>query len=135
MAQEKNLTAETRVEARAYPIAEPKSSTLAFASVSIDGKFAVNGIRVVSGENGLFVAMPQTRDSKGDWRDVCFPVTAELRRQIGDAVLGEYAASLDSMVEKRESAIEKMREAARSIKERPPAAKEKSPGKAADAEL
>ena len=95
----------------------------------------MNGIRVVSGENGLFVAMPQTRDSKGDWRDVCFPVTAELRRQIGDAVLGEYAASLDSMVEKRESAIEKMREAARSIKERPPAAKEKSPGKAADAEL
>jgi stage V sporulation protein G len=136
MAQEKNLTAaETKVEARAYPIAEPKSNTLAFASVNIDDKFAINGIRVVSGENGLFVAMPQTRDNKGDYRDVCFPVTAELRKQIGDTVLSEYAAALDTMVEKRESTIAQMRETARSIKERPPAVKDKAPGKATGAEL
>jgi stage V sporulation protein G len=118
MAQEQNIT-DTKIEARAYPIAEPKSNTLAFASVNIDDKFAVSGIRIVSGENGLFVAMPQTRDNRGDWRDVCFPVTKELRQQISDTVLSEYANALDAIVEQRESTVAKMRETARSLKERP----------------
>jgi stage V sporulation protein G len=127
MAQEQSMTT-TKVEARAYPIAEPKNNTMAFASVNIDEKFAVNGIRVVSGENGLFVAMPQTRDSRGDWRDVCFPVTKELRQQISDTVLDEYAGALDALAEKRESTVAKMRETSRSLKERP--APEKTPEKA-----
>jgi stage V sporulation protein G len=125
MAQEQN-TAATKIEARAYPIAEPKGATLAFASINIDDKFAVNGIRVVNGEKGLFAAMPQTRDNKGDYRDVCFPVTADLRQQINDVVLTEYAAALDAMVVKRESTVEKLRDAARAVKERPAPAKDKT---------
>jgi stage V sporulation protein G len=122
MAQEQNIAA-TKVEARVYPIAEPKNNTMAFASVNIDEKIAINGIRVVKGENGLFVAMPQTRDNRGDYRDVCFPVTKELYQQISDTVLGEYANALDALVEKRESTVAKMRETARSLKERPAPAK------------
>jgi stage V sporulation protein G len=133
MAQEKTTT--TKIEARAYPIAEPKNNTVAFAGLNIDDKFAINGVRVISGENGLFVAMPQTRDNRGEWRDVCFPVTKELRHQISDTVLSEYAKALEEMVEKRESTVAKMRETARSLKERP--APEKTPEKArrAGAEL
>jgi len=118
----------TKIEARAYPIAEPKSNTLAYASINIDDKFAVNGIRVVSGEKGSFVAMPQTRDSKGDYRDVCFPVTKELRQQISDAVMAEYSNALDTMVTKKESTVAKLREAATSAKEHaaPVPAKDKS---------
>jgi len=127
MAQEK--TATTKVEARAYPIAEPKGNTVAFASVTIDDKFAVHGIRVVKGEKGPFVAMPQTRDAKGDYRDVCFPTTAELRKQISETVLTEYAVALDALVAKRESTVEQLREAARAAKERP--APEKAPDRAA----
>jgi stage V sporulation protein G len=121
MAQEQNTAAATKLDARAYPIAEPKSNTLAYASITIDGKFAVSGIRVVNSGNGPFVAMPQTRDSKGDYRDLCFPVTKELRQQISDAVLSEYAAALDAMVTKRESTVEKLRDAAKAAKERPAA--------------
>ena len=135
MPQEK--TATTKVEARAYPIAEPKSSTVAFASVTIDDKFAVHGIRVVSGEKGPFVAMPQTRDAKGEWRDLAFPVTVELRKQISDTVLTEYAAALDELVAKRESTVDKLREAARAAKERPAPAvsREKVVHRSAGAEL
>ena len=126
----------TKIEARAYPIADPKSSTVAYVSVNIDDKFAVNGIRVVSGENGLFVAMPQTRDSKGEYRDVCFPVTKELRQQLTDAVLGEYAAAFDAMVVQRESTVKNMRETARTLKDRPaPAAAKEISAKHAGAEL
>ena len=109
----------TKIEARAYPIADPKSSTVAYASVNIDDKFAVNGIRVVNGEKGLFVAMPQTRDNKGEYRDICFPVTKELRQQLSDTVLNEYAHALDAMVEQKESTVAKLREAASAAKDRP----------------
>ena len=135
MPQEKDTA--TKVEARAYPIAEPKGNTVAFASVTIDGKFAVNGLRVVSGEKGPFVAMPQTRDTKGEYRDVCFPTTAELRKQISDIVLNEYAAALDTLVAKRESTVDKLREAARAAKERPAPAvsRDKAAHRSAGAEL
>ena len=135
MPQEKETP--TKVEARAYPIAEPKGNTVAFASVTIDDKFAVHGIRVVNGEKGPFVAMPQTRDNKGEFRDLCFPTTASLRKQISDTVLTEYAAALDELVAKRESTVDKLREAARAAKERPAPTvnREKSAYKSAAAEL
>jgi stage V sporulation protein G len=108
-----------KLDVRAYPIAEPKGNVMAYASITINDMFAVNNIRVVNSEKGLFVAMPQTRDKRGDFRDVCFPVTAELRKQISDAVLNEYTAALDTLVTKRESTVEKLRDAARTAKERP----------------
>ena len=125
----------TKIEARAYPIAEPKSKTLAFASINIDDKFAVNGIRIVNGEKGPFVAMPQTRDNRGDFRDVCFPVTKELREQINNTVLAEYSVALDSLVTQKESTVEKLRAAATAAKERPAPMKEKAAAKHAGAEL
>ena len=128
---------DTKVDARAYPIAEPKGNTVAFASVTIDEKFAVHGIRVVNGEKGPFVAMPQTRDNRGEYRDICFPTTAELRKQISDRVMTEYAAALDDLVAKRESTVDKLREAATAAKERsaPVVNRDKAAHKSASTEL
>jgi len=114
-----NTENNVKLDVRAYPIAEPKNNVVAFAGVTINDMFAVNNIRVVNSEKGLFVAMPQTRDKSGEYRDVCFPVTSELRKQISDAVLNEYATELDALVTKRESTVEKLRDAARAAKERP----------------
>jgi len=132
MAQE----TDTKIEARVYPIAEPKKETLAFASIAIDDKFVVSGIRVVSGQNGPFMSMPQTTDTNGKYRDLCFPLTNELRQQIIDTVLAEYSVALDALVTKKESTVEKLRAAATAVKARPAAAavKEKS-AKHAGAEL
>ena len=135
MPQEKTET--TKVEARAYPIAEPKGNTVAFASVTIDDKIAVHGLRVVNAEKGLFVAMPQTRDAKGEYRDIAFPLTASLRKQMNDTVLSEYAIALDALVVKRESTVDRLREAAKAVKERPAPAvgREKTAHRSAGAEL
>ena len=129
MANEQGAPVATKIDARAYPIAEPKNSTVAYASVNIDEKFAVNGIRVVNSEKGLFVAMPQTRDNRGEYRDICFPITKELRQQISDTVLNEYAAALDVLVEQRESTVAKLREAANAAKGRPSPDKSKEAAK------
>lgn len=80
-----------KLDVRIYPVREPKGNLLSFASVTINDCFAVNGVKVTSGEKGLLVNMPSTKDSKGKYRDVCFPVTAEFRQQINRTVLEEYS--------------------------------------------
>ena len=90
-------------DVRAYPIDEPQKNTLAFASVAfkVDGKdlAAIRGIRVVdSEEKGPFVSMPQSKDKDGEYHDIAFPLTKELRDELSAAVLDETyrQAGLDS---------------------------------------
>jgi stage V sporulation protein G len=79
------------LEVRAFPLTSSKNNLLAFASVTLGGCFAVNGVQIFNGKNGVFVSMPSTKDSKGEYRDVCFPITAEFRSVLHEAVLAEYA--------------------------------------------
>ena len=81
-------------------------SLLATASVTLGGCFAVQGIQVREGKNGVFVSMPQRKDVKGRYHDVCFPTTAEMRRAINAAVLGEYERTAPS----RASVLDALRE-------------------------
>lgn len=71
-------------------------SLLATASVTLGGCFAVCGIQVREGKNGVFVSMPQRKDANGKYHDVCFPTTAEMRQAINAAVLGEYECTAPS---------------------------------------
>jgi len=75
-------TSEINMTARAFPLDEPKGNLLGSASVTINGGFAVNGIKVVQGEHGPFVAMPSSKGSDGKYRDICFPTTKEGREQL-----------------------------------------------------
>lgn len=62
----------------------------AYASATIDGCFAVRGIKVVEGgRDGLFVSMPSRKTVDG-YKEVCFPVTAEFRDQLHNAVMDAY---------------------------------------------
>lgn len=62
----------------------------AMASITIDNSFAVNGIKVIEGKNGLFIAMPNRKRMNGEYADICFPITAEARQQITNEILKEY---------------------------------------------
>ena len=108
---------------------------MAFASVTINDMFAVNNIRVVNSEKGLFVAMPQVKDNKGEYRDICFPVTADLRKQMNEAILGAYAAEKEKAPPAKESTAEKLRESTKDAKVQPAKAGEKSAPKKSDPEL
>ena len=91
-------------------------SLLATASVTLGGCFAVCGIQVREGKNGVFVSMPQRKDAKGEYRDICFPTTAEMRQAINAAVLGEYERTVQKshsraeQTEKRDSVLGALRE-------------------------
>jgi stage V sporulation protein G len=81
-----------KLDVRVYPLDEPKGATLAFANVGIDDMVAISGIRVVQGEKGAFVTMPQSQDKDGNYHDIAFPVNGELRKEMNKAVLAEYNA-------------------------------------------
>lgn len=75
----------------------PKNNLLAFASVKIADCFVVDNIKIVAGDKGLFVNMPSAQDSKGKFHDVCFPVTADFRQQLQNAILEGYTAAVEKV--------------------------------------
>ena len=59
------------------------------ASVVIDGCFRVNDIKILSGDNGLFIGMPSKK--RGDInRDIAHPLNQETRDKFVKAILEEY---------------------------------------------
>ena len=61
------------------------------AQVTLNDQFVINGLRIMDGENGLFVSYPTDPFYKGDdLRSVCFPITRQLREHIENCVLEKY---------------------------------------------
>ena len=81
---------------RVRPIA-PKDNLIGFASVTINNCFVIDGIKVCSGANGLYVNMPSMQDASGKWRDICKPLTSDFRKQLTDAVVEGYGAAIEKM--------------------------------------
>ena len=68
---------------------------LAKASIVLNDQFQIRGLRIMEGENGLFVGYPNDPFYKGDFRSICFPMKRQLREHIENCVLEKYKASLD----------------------------------------
>lgn len=64
----------------------------AIASITINEAFVVHDVRIIDGNNGLFVAMPSKRTSDGEFRDIAHPINSKTREIIQDAVIKEYEA-------------------------------------------
>ena len=79
-----------KLDVRVYPLDNPQGSTKAFANVGIEDLVAISGVRVVSGEKGDFVAMPQSKDKDGNFHDIAFPINSDLRKELNKAVLDQY---------------------------------------------
>lgn len=69
----------------------------AIASITIDNEFVVHDIRVIDGNNGMFVAMPSKRTPDGEFRDIAHPISSSTREKIQAAVLEEYARTDDDV--------------------------------------
>lgn len=74
----------------------------AFVSITFDDAFVVRGLKVIEGNNGLFVAMPSRRRKDGEFRDIAHPINNEMRSLIEDAVMAEYRRELAREAEQGE---------------------------------
>ena len=62
------------------------------ASVLLDDCFAVHDIRIIEGDNGLFIAMPSRKTANGEYKDVAHPISPEFRNELQDKILAEFNA-------------------------------------------
>ncbi|MDE0582826.1 MULTISPECIES: septation regulator SpoVG [Planococcus] len=70
----------------------------AIASITLDNEFVVHDIRVIDGNDGLFVAMPSKRTPDGEFRDIAHPINSGTRNKLQEAVLVAYEQSEEQAV-------------------------------------
>ena len=75
---------------RVRVVEKENSKMRGFASVTIDDQFVVHDIRILEGDNGLFLAMPSKQIAPGEYRDIAHPINADARKLFTDAILTEY---------------------------------------------
>ena len=76
-----------------------ESKLKAVASITFDGEFVVHDIKIIEGQNGLFIAMPSRKMGEGDFRDIAHPLTSETRNRIKEAIFQEYDKMLEEQVD------------------------------------
>ena len=65
------------------------------ASVLLDDSFAVHDIRIIEGDNGLFIAKPSRKTATGGYRDIAHPINPEVRAMFEEAILEAYEKAED----------------------------------------
>jgi len=73
-------------------IEKENSRMKGIASVLIDDCFAVHDIRIIEGDNGLFIAMPSRKTATGGYRDTAHPINQETRKIFADTIIEAYYA-------------------------------------------
>lgn len=66
----------------------------AIVSITFDEVFVVHDVKVIEGQNGLFVAMPSRKMADGAFRDIAHPISQEVRDAIQAEVMKYYEAAL-----------------------------------------
>ncbi|GAA0078543.1 septation regulator SpoVG [Clostridium sp. CTA-5] len=59
-------------------------------SVTFDNEFVVHDIKVIEGQNGLFIAMPSRKTPNGEFKDIAHPISMEAREKIQSEILNAY---------------------------------------------
>jgi len=82
-------------EVKVFPIENEEERLKAFATVTFDDCFIVRDLKVINGNEGLFVAMPSKKRKDGKYRDVAHPLNNETRETIESAILRAYESELE----------------------------------------
>lgn len=71
----------------------------AIVSITFENEFVVHDIKVIEGQNGLFIAMPSRKTPDGEFKDIAHPINTDTREKIQNAILEEYDRVKNSEVE------------------------------------
>ncbi len=76
----------------------------AIATITFDDCFVVRDIKVIDGQNGLFVAMPSRKSADGQFRDVAHPIRQDFRDVIESKIIDVFKNLPDETPEEVERA-------------------------------
>ncbi len=89
------------IKSTVHLIKNAENSLKAMVDVNLNDEFVIKGIKVLEGEKGLFVAMPQRKVGK-DFEQSFFPITKESREQLHQSVLESYEQKIAEQAQKTE---------------------------------
>ena len=62
----------------------------AIVSITFDNEFVVHDIKIIEGQNGLFIAMPSRKTPDGEFKDIAHPINTDTREKIQSSILKAY---------------------------------------------
>ena len=69
----------------------------AYVTVTFESCFVVHNVKVIQGENGVFIAMPSRRTKNGEYKDVAHPINSEFRARLQELILEAYEKAGDDL--------------------------------------
>jgi len=80
-------------QVRVFPVEDEKLK--AFVSVIFDDCFVVSDIKIIEGQQGLFISMPSKKRKNGTFRDIAHPLNNETRRRFEEEIIASYRDMLE----------------------------------------
>src|SRR5476651_2617118 len=90
-------------EVKVFPVHEDKLK--AYVTIIFDNCFVVRDLKIISGNTGLFVAMPSKKRKDGTFRDIAHPLNAEMRSSIEKKILLVYESELKAVSESAQKSM------------------------------
>jgi len=84
-------------EVKIYPVNEERLK--AYVTITIDEVFVVRDLKIIRGNEGLFVAMPSKKRKDGQFKDIAHPLNQETRTEMEQAIFDAYEKEIRSMGE------------------------------------
>lgn len=79
----------------------------AFAAIILADCFKINGLKIIEGKTGLFVAMPSRKTREGAFQDIAHPINSATRAYVERVVLRAYRSEGgDSVAAARELGLD-----------------------------
>ena len=78
-----------KVTAKVFLPKKEMGNLKAFASLTIEDKIVITGLKLVEGKNGMFINFPQYK-SGDEYKDIVYPLNKELRDKLTKLVISEY---------------------------------------------
>lgn len=82
-------------EVKVFPVNEERLK--AYVTITLDNCFVVRDLKIIRGNNGLFVAMPSKKRKDGQFKDIAHPLDPGTREEMEKTIFEEYEAQVKSM--------------------------------------
>jgi stage V sporulation protein G len=76
-------------EVKVFPV-DDGGRLKAYATLVFDDCFIIRDLKVIQGDEALFVSMPSRRKKDGSFRDIVHPLNAEMRSLVEESIISEY---------------------------------------------
>lgn len=81
-------------DVKVFPVNEERLK--AFATITFDNCFIIRDVKIINGNNGLFIAMPSKKKKDGTYKDIAHPLNNETRQKIEKQVIERYYQEMEA---------------------------------------